>query len=382
MFIFAYSKFCINFAARMRNLARHIELLLRDNDCVILPGFGGFIAQTVPAYYVSEEALYYPPSRSICFNAAITMNDGLLAQSYMKSYQVDYARASYMVDIAIEKLCDALDEEGMVTLPHIGTIKQDVYQSIQFIPEEAGVSSPLHFGLGSFLIKELHLLHESTEVSKQPQSVITHTAKTIDVHINKSVLRQVISTAAVLLLLLMVSLPIGNHKPTDIASLHLTDVIATPVVKQQAPIPAVEATIIEGDLAVDVTTVDTVAAMSHLIVPTDMPVIEEAIAAETITDEAIQPAEIAAEIPQASAEVLPEKVYHIIVASLPNHRGAEETMNQYINKGYPNVSLVERDNRIRISLVQFTDKDEANNYLKELRQIDAFQSAWLLAVRN
>lgn len=366
----------------MRNLARHIELLLRDNDCVILPGFGGFIAQTVPAYYVSEEALYYPPSRSIRFNAAITMNDGLLAQSYMKSYQVDYARASYMVDIAIEKLCDALDEEGMVTLPHIGTIKQDVYQSIQFISEEAGISSPFHFGLDSFLIKELHLLHESPEASKQPQSIITHTAKTIDVHINKSVLRQVISTAAVLLLLLMVSLPIGNHKPTDIASLHLTDVMATPTAKQQVPILAIEATTMEGDLAVEVTTVDSTAAMSHAIVPTDMPMIEEAIALETITDEAIQPTEIAVETPQVSAEVLPEKVYHVIVASLPNHRGAEETLNLYINKGYPNASLVERDNRIRISLVQFTDKDEANNYLKELRRIDAFQNAWLLAVRN
>lgn len=361
----------------MKTLARHIELLLRDNDCVILPGFGGFIAQPVPAYYVSEEALYYPPSRSICFNAAITMNDGLLAQSYMKSYQVDYARANYMVDVAIEKLCDALDEEGMVTLPHIGTIKQDVYQSIQFIPEEAGVSSPYHFGLGSFLIKELHSLHDSTEASRQPQSIITHTAKTIDVHINKSMLRRVMSTAAILLLLLMVSLPIGNHKPTDIASLHLTDVISTPTAKQQTSPLA-----IESASTVDFSTTDSTVASPCFIVPADMPAIEEAITTETITGETIQSVEVAVETPQVSTEVLPEKVYHIIVASLPNHRGAEETLNQYINKGYPNASLVERDNRIRISLIQFIDKDEANNYLKELRQIDAFQNAWLLAVRN
>mgnify|MGYP003287733752 CR=1 FL=1 len=69
----------------MKNLARHIELLLRDNDCVILPGFGGFIAHTVPAYYASEEHLYYPPTRNISFNASITMNDGLLAQPMMLS---------------------------------------------------------------------------------------------------------------------------------------------------------------------------------------------------------------------------------------------------------------------------------------------------------
>ena len=199
-------------------------------------------------------------------------------------------------------------------------------------------------------------------------------------------LRQVMSTAAILLLLLMVSLPIGNHKPTDIASLHLTDVIATPTTQQQLPAPVMETTAIEAAPAVEIIPTDSTATAPHSIVPTDMPMVEsaakETVAIETTTGEITQPTEVAAEMPQASTEVLPEKVYHVIVASLPNHRGAEETLNQYINKGYSNASLVERDNRIRISLVQFTDKDEANNYLKELRQIDTFQNAWLLAVRN
>jgi phosphoglycerate-specific signal transduction histidine kinase len=70
------------------------------------------------------------------------------------------------------------------------------------------------------------------------------------------------------------------------------------------------------------------------------------------------------------------------VASLPNRRGAEETLNQYMSKGYTNVSLVEKDDRIRISLMQFTDKDEANEYLKTLRLNENFQNAWLLAVRD
>ena len=89
------------------------------------------------------------------------------------------------------------------------------------------------------------------------------------------------------------------------------------------------------------------------------------------------------EVPQSIAvEIKPEKTYHIIVASLPNHRGADETLAQYINQGYTEASLVERDDRVRISLVQFINKDEANEYLKTLRQNDKFQNAWLLAVRN
>ena len=35
----------------MIELARHIEILLLENDCVIVPELGGFIAHYQPAYY-------------------------------------------------------------------------------------------------------------------------------------------------------------------------------------------------------------------------------------------------------------------------------------------------------------------------------------------
>jgi hypothetical protein len=76
------------------------------------------------------------------------------------------------------------------------------------------------------------------------------------------------------------------------------------------------------------------------------------------------------------------KIYHIIVASLPSHRGAEAAIASYVSKGYTQTSIVERDNRVRISLANFTDKNEANSYLKTLRENEAFQNAWLLPVQN
>ena len=35
----------------MREIERHIVRLLLDNDCVIVPGFGGFLAHRIPASY-------------------------------------------------------------------------------------------------------------------------------------------------------------------------------------------------------------------------------------------------------------------------------------------------------------------------------------------
>ena len=367
----------------MKNLARHIELLLRNNDCVILPGFGGFIAHDVPAYYVSEEGLYYPPSRSISFNAAITMNDGLLVQSYMKSYQVDYARATYMVDVAVEQLTDMLDEEGCATLPHIGTLTQDIHLSLQFTPDAAGIASPGHFGLSSFVIKELSQMRQPAELIQKAEST-TRKAKTIDIHINREMLHRVMSTAAVFLLLLMVALPTGNHRPTDVASLRLTELVMNPRTQPAEPTPESVPTATEAHIA----SCDTVQAVatSSLIMEEAAPMVESTIMEATPTkEEEVTPTEEVTntEISQPSAITShTEKTYHIIVASLPSHRGADEALKQYVGMGYPEASLVDRDNRVRISLVQFADKNEANAYLNTLRQQEKFQNAWLLAVRN
>lgn len=375
----------------MNNLAEHIELLLHDNDCVILPGFGGFIAHAVPAYYVSEEHLYYPPSRSISFNTSITMNDGLLAQSYMRSYNVDYAQAVYIIDVAIEKLRDTLDEKGSVTIPRIGTIKQDIYQTVQFIAEPAGISSPLHFGLGTFAISTLTQLGTlSTGVTTKKDSIITQTERTIDLHIQKRTLQRIMTTAAVFLLLLMAALPVGDLKPTDIASLQLTKIINEP---QTEIISDSHVTSIEDLEQETVETLDSGANVEAIEEPISQSEIE------TIADEnavvyaenAAEPSvKIVTEIPAVTTETETEtlqpttstKTYHIIVASLPNKRDADEVIEGYVAKGYQQATLVERDDRVRVSLVQFTDKDEANNFLKTLRENEVFQNAWLLPVRN
>ena len=46
----------------MIELAQHIEALLLENDCVIVPNFGGFVAHYAPATYVKEENLFLPPT--------------------------------------------------------------------------------------------------------------------------------------------------------------------------------------------------------------------------------------------------------------------------------------------------------------------------------
>ena len=75
----------------MIELAQHIEVLLLENDCVIVPGLGGFVAHYTPAMRVAEENGFSVPLPVLSdFNPQLKMNDGLLVQSYMAVYDTEF----------------------------------------------------------------------------------------------------------------------------------------------------------------------------------------------------------------------------------------------------------------------------------------------------
>ena len=45
----------------MIELAQHIEALLLENDCVIVPGFGGFVAHYAPATQCKKKKIFFYP---------------------------------------------------------------------------------------------------------------------------------------------------------------------------------------------------------------------------------------------------------------------------------------------------------------------------------
>ena len=57
----------------------YIAELLEEHDCVIVPDFGGFVANYAPANVNSINHRFDPPYRKISFNKLLVHNDGLLA---------------------------------------------------------------------------------------------------------------------------------------------------------------------------------------------------------------------------------------------------------------------------------------------------------------
>jgi len=138
----------------MNTLSRHIEALLLDHDCVIVQGFGGFIAVNKPARYVEEDGIFYPPYKSVTFNQHLTDGDGLLTQLYMQTYDASYPQALLQIEKDVEEISRELDLNGSVAIGGIGMLHKDLENRISLTTEMAGIDSPKLFGLASLNVEK------------------------------------------------------------------------------------------------------------------------------------------------------------------------------------------------------------------------------------
>ena len=134
----------------MIELGRHIEILLLSNDCVIVPGFGGFMAHHVEARYDDRDELFLPPLRTLGFNPMLTINDSLLVQSYVEAYDISYPEALSRIEEEVKALEREIRETGFYEINNIGVISLNEEGHYLFSPCEAGILTPQLYGLYSF----------------------------------------------------------------------------------------------------------------------------------------------------------------------------------------------------------------------------------------
>ena len=70
MLFFVISIKIFTFVSMLR-IITHIERLLLTHDCVILPKFGGFVLQILPATYEEEEHSFRPMRKEVMFNVTL-----------------------------------------------------------------------------------------------------------------------------------------------------------------------------------------------------------------------------------------------------------------------------------------------------------------------
>lgn len=102
------------------NITLHIKALLYRHDCVIVPGFGAFLAQFQSAKIDEEQNLFFPPSRSVRFNAQLKSNDGLLLNYLESAESLNYVEAKNAIQNFVDDVEITLANQGRVVFKELG----------------------------------------------------------------------------------------------------------------------------------------------------------------------------------------------------------------------------------------------------------------------
>lgn len=185
------------------DISAFIRELLFSHDCVIVPGFGGFIGNNTPARIDKSTSTFYPPVKQISFNRNLNHNDGLLAGKISESAKLSYVDARSLVEEFVSSVRKKLESGERVLFDKIGTFTNNQEGNVQFEPDN-NVNYYLHsFGLESFQFPPL----EGYDVRKR---IVRHSEKD---PVHNMPMRKVLWRAAVIIPLLaaMFSVPLKTY---------------------------------------------------------------------------------------------------------------------------------------------------------------------------
>ena len=382
----------------MIELAQHIEVLLLENDCVIVPGLGGFVAHYTPAMRVAEENVFLPPTRIIGFNPQLKMNDGLLVQSYMAVYDTDFSDATRIVEKEVAHIFTALHEEGKVDLPNIGELRYSIHGIYDFVPYDHKITTHYLYGLDSFEMQELAELKKPymEKTIRYSVPVVPEDKKRrFEIKFNRSYLSNAVAMIAVVALFFFLSTPIENTKvvegnyaqllPNELFEMIEKESLAINpiVVSRKADTPKASAQKNTGQKA------------KKKVVPVAVREVKVGQANAQNAPVVSQPKQQAAEVSSSTSvttkseiqkttagTVAPSLVsaqkYHVIIASVGTEKDAEAMAKQLIEKGYPHAKAIVGDGKMRVSIESCGTETEAYQALNRVRQNETYKNAWVL----
>ena len=331
----------------MLRIVAHIERLLWTEDCVILPGWGGFVRQTQPASYDKATHTFRPAHKELRFNATLRHTDGLLTETYRKAYGVDYPQAQLLMEADLQALRSQLQAERQVSLGQLGVISLGEEEQLIFTPGDEAWLNADSYGLQPFTLMPLPLLEEQPTLAPQAEVPIQKTA-VYYIPIHRRLLQGLAGAAAAVLLFFCVSTPVTEVSPS-----------------------AYTASFIPTELSVSLREEPVAPSLSSPIAE-EQPAESAAVEVAEAKPEAAQPV-----APVVEKPVTPRKMYHLVIASFPTEAQADEFMDTVDRQTYRQMGKVTRGGKCRVYAARFDNRAEAERQLTQLRQTARFKDAWL-----
>ena len=133
-------------------LSKMVKELIVDEDRVVLPGLGCFVAEIVPATFSDKGYTINPPYRRLYFRSKPDEGDSLVG-FYAKSNDVEYEVAERIIRDFLVDLKSVLLSRKVVVFPGLGRLRATKENNIFFVADEDLDIYPEGFGLEPISLK-------------------------------------------------------------------------------------------------------------------------------------------------------------------------------------------------------------------------------------
>ena len=133
-------------------LSKMVKELILDNDKVVLPGMGSFVAETVPSTFSDKGYTINPPYRRLYFRAKPDEGD-LLVSFYATSNGLDMAVADKIIREFVAELKSILYIRKAIAFPGLGRMRATKENAVFFVADEDLDIYPEGLGLEPISLK-------------------------------------------------------------------------------------------------------------------------------------------------------------------------------------------------------------------------------------
>ncbi|MGL4994002.1 MAG: hypothetical protein ACRC6R_07775 [Bacteroidales bacterium] len=330
----------------MEQLIAHIDLLLNEHQCVVVPKLGTFLALKKEAQFM-ESGTILPPSIEFRFTKEELNDNNLLVSSIAELEDISIDDAVRFVDAKVEELLWVITLEERVCIGKIGTLTMSSQQKIQFTTckNRLSIMEPLNS-----LKCTLEPLPAKPKNKRQAEGkIIIESAESIQISLQKKTIRALSTSVAAIIFFLLFSTPITNEgQNSNYASVISSELFLNSFENSKS-----------------------------LIMPDAEISVEELMEQTQFTEQ---------EVEYKESEVVNNQIeephhYYIVVSSIQANADLTREVDKLHKKGYDKAGALVKSNKVRIYLKSFpkSERNIAQKELNKIREESAFSSAWLYA---
>jgi CCDC81-like prokaryotic HU domain 1/CCDC81-like prokaryotic HU domain 2/SPOR domain len=143
--------------SKMKNsVTTHIEELLFEQDCVVIPSFGGFVTNFSGSQIEKSNKFIFPPNKWLAFNELLKHDDGLLSNYIARKENISRENASELIKFFVSDTKDTLKSYGKFSFSNLGNITLTDNNNLLFQPKNSLNFLNDSFGLSPITLPEIN----------------------------------------------------------------------------------------------------------------------------------------------------------------------------------------------------------------------------------